>query len=307
MHSSPEFRRGVYNNLHACLQDPLISQHFLGSNTSSFEADFRLPTSRHPAFLNWNNFDVSKSSSYSDSDVFAITIFGELGGRNQGTRISAKGDSLGLNAEAVVTDKTTCRNAYALAMPTLPTIPIYNAYNNQIARICNNELTDTPLQTFVDPEETVITAWGTPIYRHAERTGRRVTSVMRPDIDKSWQYGNDTFENLRGGNQYGEFAIANVHQLKAEYAVSRLPDFTGLPAINLTSSVLRQPEIYDANNKLVKPWQLKDVLTEGTLLLVEGSFNLRGRYDEKQKFRFLAQTITVIDSAGANTWQDEYD
>ncbi|KAF9042363.1 hypothetical protein BJ165DRAFT_1529781 [Panaeolus papilionaceus] len=308
------YRGDIYNSLQACLDDASIKSHFLGSGSSSFNVDFRLPSSRHPAFLNWYNQNLLMQQP--SEETFVTTLFGELGGEQMGTVIGLAGENAMPSGNKAYSNDAGCRNAYALRMPTLPTVPIYNAFQQQTSqfkviienltsnRCGGSPLTLTPIREVDCPPETVLVVHGchTYINTFAKAVGmpRNRLSVLPVQFDRQWQKANSAFLTLRGGPYY-----AKSSDLQKTYPLSSLPIFSDLPKLFIQQYALRQPEVYNAGNQLISPWDLQKHVREGVLCLVEGFFRLRGRYDEEQSLMFIAQVLTIVDEAEAKVWDDE--
>ncbi|KAF9039924.1 hypothetical protein BJ165DRAFT_1407081 [Panaeolus papilionaceus] len=109
---------------------------------------------------------------------------------------------------------------------------------------------------------------------HRVRQFRNAEACFPIAYDRRWQIESQAFRELRGSTRF--------------------------------YFVVRQPEIYDMDRNLVKPWELKDMLTAGVLLMGEGTFRIVNHSPSKKELQFVAEVLTVLDGSPSAVWEEEY-
>ncbi|PPQ76591.1 hypothetical protein CVT24_013025 [Panaeolus cyanescens] len=214
-----EVRKGVYSNLMSIATDPLFSNKFFGSQSTRLNETYHIK--KLPANPHFLRPQVSVLEGSDHNDIYSTILIGEID-ENMGTKIGALGD-WSSDTElfgSVVTDRSSCRNAYALRMPSGASDDIADLFLGQISEFdtvgVNVRHTmktfDVRTPVIEDPPTRIgydaFMVMGVPIYRsstlHNELSYHRLASALPIPLDRSWQQSYDKMLRLRGGWTWGK-------------------------------------------------------------------------------------------------------
>ncbi|PPQ84982.1 hypothetical protein CVT24_000079 [Panaeolus cyanescens] len=298
-------RRGIYSALTTLANDPSYAANFFGSEYTGVGETFTIeecPSSAH--FLEPRFFPAVVNDDR--ASVYSTLLIGEID-IGMGTRIGAKGNwkSGCRHFDTLITNRTACQNAYAFRAPSGANDELSDIYYGQLAEFDAVGTAVRDLTGAYDVQTPLIgnppSPWtyegfatlGVPIYKssrlNANLAYHHLADAFPLNLDRSWQKNCDLFIQLRKGAYW-----ATEQELAMTYPCSCLPDYDCRSFAHEDVGV-RQPEIYDQNNRLVPPWDLHSVLCQGTLTLMEGTLKIRRTSDMHPIVNFLAQSITVLD------------